>query len=98
MSKELKTLEILANLTKSVDGLKKNVDLSHARIDQRMGRLNSQQDRVKALEEKVSSLPLSFCESVKVDFRLLLSRGSYRDWLPFARSFNRDLVTARQSL
>ena len=53
MSKELKTLEILANLTKSVDGLRKSVDLSHSRIDQRTGRLDSQQDRVKVLEEKV---------------------------------------------
>ena len=59
MSKELKTLEILANLTKSVDGLKKSVDFSHAMIGHRTGRLDSQQDRVKVLEEKVSSLPLS---------------------------------------
>ena len=67
MSKELKTLEILANLTKLVDGLKKSVDLSHARIGRRMGRLDSQQDQIEMLEEKVSSSPLSFNESVKVD-------------------------------
>ena len=53
MSKELKTLEILANLTKSVGTL-------NGRVDRRTKRLDSQQDRVKVLEEKVSSFPLSF--------------------------------------
>ena len=60
MSKELKTLEILANLTKSVDRLKRSVELSHGRIDRRTVKIDSQQERVKELENKVSSFPLSF--------------------------------------
>ena len=61
MSKEVKMLEILANLTKLVDRLKKSVKLAHEQVDQRTERLDSQQDQVKGLEEKASSFPLSFC-------------------------------------
>ena len=60
MSKELKTLEILVNLTKLVDRLKRSVELSHGRIDRRTAKIDSQQERVKELENKVSSFPLSF--------------------------------------
>ena len=78
MSKELKTLEILANLTKLVDGLRRRVDLSHSRIDRRTGRLDSQQERVKVLEEKVSSFPLSFCVESKGGFSRSLLRKATR--------------------
>ena len=68
VSKELKTLEILANLTKSVGTL-------NGRVDRRTKRLDSQQDRVKVLEEKVSSLPLLFCKSVKADVQVASLEG-----------------------
>ena len=99
MSKELKTLEILTNLTKSVDTLRKSVDYSHERIDCRTGRLDSQQDQVKVLEEKVSSFPLLFCVERKEGFsRLLLLKESYRDLFPYVRSFSKDLAIVRQGL